>query len=137
MTQRSFRPDFSPVEQWIVRAEAIHAAAVFGAVLIAWTAAMMWYNDPYRFEPIAWISLFCAVPGALGLLGAYFFRDPFAPAYVVGMMFALRLAALLVLVALPITDGGPVASTLALVLLAGLLAGLSAEGMLILRPPGP
>ncbi len=79
----------------------------------------------------------CLSPGAVGLVGAALASWRWAVPGAIGGMFLLRGIVLAAFVALPEADRGPGLTAEALILLAGLLAGLSAEAALAWRPPPP
>ena len=117
------------VSQWI------HATAVGGVVYTACFVCAHW--GPVRVPEADFVlaAFFCGVPGATGLCCGYLFPFRLAVPAAIAVGFLLRLAALGLFVAAPLTASSVYGRVFALVMLAGLLAGFSAEALLAWKPP--
>ena len=121
----------------LLRAHAVHFAAVSAALMTA-SLFYRWLGG-VRFgeTDLLFAFLFAILPGLIGLCVGYAFRHRLAVVGAIGVAFLLRLLSLGLFVAGPVSAGrtGPFGRAFAVLLLAGLLAGLSAEGAMIARPP--
>ena len=134
---KSFRLHLTPNVRWVLWALSLHAAAVFACTLAA-AAIYVSVTGPWSTAAVLASAIVDAVPaGVPGSILLLSFHRPRRPAEVLTFVaagFAVRLAVVAYL-GFAVVKGGPGAYGLAVVSLAGLLAGFSAEGLLIARPP--
>ncbi|QDT16724.1 hypothetical protein [Alienimonas californiensis] len=116
-------------------AQWLHGAAVAGALATAEFTAPWWARDEVTMVGVIPAAFVCGPPGAAALTCGYWLRTNFAVLIAVVVGFGLRLFVAVAFPAAVLWQNAANVRTALLIGLAGLLAGFSAEGLMILRPP--
>ena len=118
----------------LLRAHAVHLTVTSVAFTTAYFIGREFFGVRQQPDVAVTACVAALVPGLAGLVLGYSFRHRLAVVAAVGVAFLLRLALALFLAGAVRLDR-PAWRAWLVVMLVGLLAGLSAEGVMIARPP--
>ena len=113
----------------------LHATTVTLAVATPAAVFDRWHWGRVSVEDVVLAGLLCGLPGLIGLAIGYGFKARHAVFLAIAAAFFLRLLVFGLHAARQLPRDGAANRAYAFVMLAGLLAGLTAEGAMIARPP--